>query len=640
MVSHPGQPAPRKSVRLLLINPRSPDSFWSFRWAMDNIVLDQRATNPPLGLATLAGLCPEHWSVRIVDEAIESLPERPDADIVGVCGMGVQHPRQRELLAYYRQQGYFTVAGGSFASLCPERLEDLADCVVAGEAERIWPRFCADYEAARVQSKYVETGSVDLADVPTPRFDLLDLKRYGTASLQFSRGCPYRCEFCDIIVMFGRKPRTKTPQQVGRELDALRAEGARSAFFVDDNLIGNRKAAKELLRYLVDYQQRHGHLFEFGTEASLNLADDPELLNLFREAGFAWVFLGIETPNVASLKAVGKTQNTRTDLLSAVRTIYAHGIDVYSGFIVGFDGDTEQAFDYQYRFIVDAGIQVAMVGLLTALPRTPLYERLERAGRLRHDIMPGDNTRAQTNVVPAGMTYDALIAGYKRLYHRLFADRGIARRIVNKTRHLRRPVSTGPRHSRRVQWRLLGRTLLRGIGPGGPRRWGRFAATLCCPPRLWSLVVADWVRGLSMRAYADRYFSEAPAPAWANAARALRQLRRRFGPAFERGALTVEVKNVDKAPNLVLTLAGRVDDRFFRVARRQLIRMLRQPRVSLTFRIEHISQRQRAAVIRTLERLGRFSQQVCVELGEQVRSQLPIDSSRLRAILTSSAHGP
>ncbi|HLF29790.1 MAG TPA: radical SAM protein [Xanthomonadales bacterium] len=637
---HQTQTTPRQSVRLLLINPRSPDSFWSFRWAMDNIVLDQRATNPPLGLATLAGLCPAHWSIRIIDEAIEPLPEWPDADIVGVCGMGVQHPRQREVLAYYRQQGYFTVAGGSFASLCPERLEGLADCVVAGEAEYIWPRFCADYEAARVQTKYVETGSVDLSDVPTPRFDLLDLKRYGTATLQFSRGCPYRCEFCDIIVMFGRKPRTKTPQQIGRELDALRAQGARSAFFVDDNLIGNRKAARELLRYLVDYQKRNGYPFEFGTEASLNLADDEELLELFRDAGFAWVFLGIETPDVESLKAAGKTQNTRNDLLGAVRAIYAHGIDVYSGFIVGFDGDTELAFDRQYRFIVDAGIQVAMVGLLTALPRTPLYERLEREGRLRHDVMPGDNTRAQTNVLPAGMSYEALIAGYKRLYRRLFSDQGIARRIVNKTGYLRQPVSAGPRNSRPVQWQLLGRTLLRGVGPGGPRRWVRFASTLACPPRLWPLVVADWVRGLSMRAYADRYFTEAPAKAWASVARARRHLRRRFGPAFDRGDLSVAVNRLDKSPNLVLTLAGNVDERFFRAARRQLTRMLRQPRVALTIRIEHVSQRQRAAVIRTLERLGRFGQQVCVELGEQARAQLPLDHLRFRAILTPSSHGP
>jgi len=204
----------------------------------------------------------------------------------------------------------------------------------------------------------------------------------GGASLQFSRGCPFRCEFCDIIVMFGRRPRVKCHEQVGRELDALRAQGVRRVFFVDDNLIGNKPQAKELMRYLRRYQEEHDYTFSFGTEASLNLAHDEELLRLFREANFSWVFIGIESPDVANLKDIGKTQNLRQDMLGSVRTIYAQGIDVLAGFIVGFDNDTLDSFERQYRFITASGIQVAMVGLLTALPRTPLYERLEREGRL------------------------------------------------------------------------------------------------------------------------------------------------------------------------------------------------------------------------------------------------------------------
>ncbi|MDT8320683.1 MAG: radical SAM protein [Xanthomonadales bacterium] len=627
-----GSPQP---VRRLLINPRSPDSFWSFRWAMDRIMVHQRAPNPPLGLATLAALSPAHWTVQIVDEAIETLPDRPDADIVGICGMGVQHQRQLELLAQYRQQGYFTVAGGSFASLCPERLAAHADCVIAGEAECIWPQFCADFEAGHAGSLYVEQGAVDLSSVPTPRFDLLDMQRYGTASLQFSRGCPYQCDFCDIIVMFGRKPHTKTPQQIGRELDALRAQGATSAFFVDDNLIGNKKLAKQLLRYLVDYQRRHGYPFEFGTEASLNLAEDSELLGLFREAGFAWVFLGIETPDVESLKAVGKVQNTRTDLLQVVRTIYAHGIDVFSGFIVGFDKDTVEAFDQQYRFIVDAGIQVAMVGLLTAMPRTPLYERLALENRLHLDMMPGDNTRAQTNVIPAGMSYEAMVSGYKALYRRLFSDRGIARRIINKTRYLRRPVSHGPRQPAAAQLRMLWRTLVHGIVPGGPGRWGRFLTTLWCPPRAWPLVLTDWVRGLSMREYAERHFAAAPPRAWRTASAAVARLRARFVGAFERGDISVVLRRVDEAPNLLVTLKGRIDDRFFRLAGRRFGRMLRQPAVSLTLRIEEVGEHQRAFVAAMLDRLGGYSEQVQVYLDENLRSQIPVDTSRIRLIAGS-----
>jgi len=617
--SHLDKPQP---VRLLLINPRPPDSFWSFRWAMDRIMVHERTPNPPLGLATLAGLCPDHWQVTIVDEVIEATPLRPHADIVGVCGMGVQHPRQRELLEYYRRQGYFTVAGGSFASLCPESLEGLADCVVAGEAEYIWPQFCADYEAQRHQPLYVERGEVDMSDVPVPRFDLLDLSRYGTASLQFSRGCPYQCEFCDIIVMFGRKPRTKTPAQIGRELDALRAQGARSAFFVDDNLIGNKKVAKELLRYLVDYQKRHGYPFKFGTEASLNLAEDPELLGLFRDAGFAWVFLGIETPDVASLKASGKTQNTKTDLLEAVRTIYAYGIDIFAGFIIGFDNDTVEAFDRQYRFIVDAGIQVAMVGLLTALPRTPLYQRLEAEGRVRHEVMAGDNTRARTNVLPKNMSYNQMIAGYKDLYRRLFSDHGIACRIRNKTRHLRLPSGQGENEPLGTQLRLLWRTLLRGIWPGGPTRWWRFAGSLCCPPRLWPLVVTDWVRGLSMRHYVQRHFAPTPNRVWRRAADAMGQLRRRFGPAFEQGSVTATLDAVDDAPNLVLTLNGDIDEEFLHETRRRLRRMLRDRRVRLSLRIECIKTNQHELLSQILEHLVQYRDQVRVYLHESLRDQL------------------
>lgn len=626
----------KKPVRLLLINPRSPDSFWSFRWAMDNVLVHERTPNPPLGLITLAGLCPEHWTIRIVDESVESLPTNPDADIVGVCGMGLQHPRQRELLYYYRQQGYFTVAGGSFASLCPERLEGVANCVVAGEAEYIWPRFCADYEAGQLQPSYIERGTVDLSDVPTPRFDLLDLKRYGTASLQFSRGCPYRCEFCDIIVMFGRKPRMKTPQQIGRELDALRAQGANSAFFVDDNLIGNKKVAKELLRYLVEYQKAHDYPFKFGTEASLNLAEDPELLELFRDAGFAWVFLGIETPDVESLKAAGKMQNTKSDLLESVRTIYAYGIDVFAGFIVGFDNDTTESFERQYRFIVDAGIQVAMVGLLTALPRTPLYERLKQEGRVRTDIMPGDNTRAQTNVLPASMSYDEMINGYKKLYQRLFSDLGIAQRIRNKTRYLRRPVASGSRASLIIQGRLLWQTLVHGILPGGVRRWFRFLSTLWCPPTVWPLVVTDWVRGLSMRDYANRYFCETPAQVWENVKQGLFSLHQRLAPAFERGDLNAKVDRSSGTPNLVLTLSGDLNKKFFHEIRRRLDRMMREPKVSLTLRIEHLDVHQEKAVRQMLEHLGRYGERVYVRVSEQIHSRLLLDTSRFWVILEPS----
>ena len=213
-------------MRLLLINPKFPESFWSFKWAIDEILPKARATNPPLGLATLAALSPPDWEIDIVDENVETIPLSPEADLIGVCGMGVQFPRQAELLRFYRSRGYRVAAGGSYASLCPERFANLADFVVAGEAERIWPQFCADLASGVPQALYQESDTVALTESPTPRFDLLKLERYTWASLQFSRGCPFRCEFCDIIVMFGRRPRVKSLEQVGRELDALRACGS------------------------------------------------------------------------------------------------------------------------------------------------------------------------------------------------------------------------------------------------------------------------------------------------------------------------------------------------------------------------------------------------------------------------------
>jgi len=495
-------------MRLLLINPRFPESFWSFRFAMNEIVPGKRALTPPLGLVTLAALCPPHWEVMIVDENVEPLPLDPAADLVGVCGMGVQFSRQSELLAHYRSRGYRTVAGGSYASLCPEKYAQLADTAVAGEAEYIWPAFCRDFEAGSPKPLYQETGTVALTDSPTPRFDLLKLHLYNTASLQFSRGCPYLCDFCDIIVMFGRRPRVKSVEQIGRELDALRAQAARQVFFVDDNLIGNRAQAKALLRFLAHYQRRHDYQFSFGTEASLNLAQDDELMRLMREANFAWVFIGIETPDEEALKRMRKTQNMGIDILGALRRIYVHGIDVLGGFIVGFDSDTLETFERQHRFIVASGIQAAMVGLLTALSRTPLYERLKQEGRLIERADDTDNTRLGTNIVPKSMGYDEMVAGYQRLYRRLLTDRGIATRIRNKLRWMRAPVYRSE-YPTMDKLRILLRLLVKGILPGGPGRWIAFLGTLPWhSPRSVPTVIADWITGLSMRAYVQRRFAQ------------------------------------------------------------------------------------------------------------------------------------
>lgn len=489
-------------MKLLLINPRFPESFWSFRWAVDEILPGKRSVCPPLGLATLAALCPPHWQVTIVDENIEPVPESTDADIVGVCGMGVQSARQRELLAYFRARGHYVVAGGSYASLCPEDYAVPADTVVSGEAEYIWPAFCRDFEAGTPAPLYRETGTVALTDSPVPRFDLLRLGCYTNATLQYSRGCPFRCEFCDIIVMFGRKPRVKSLEQVGRELDALRTAGARSVFFVDDNFIGNVPQAKQLLRFLAEYQARHAYTFSFGTEVSLNLAQDETLLELFRAANFGWVFIGIESPDAASLTETLKTQNLREDMLTSLRRIYAYGIDVLGGFIVGFDSDTYETFERQYRFITESGIQSAMIGLLTAMPHTPLYKRLAEEGRLIESTTVSDNTRSRTNVLPKNMTVEDMAAGYEALYQRLLSDANIAQRIRNKARYLRAPLYASG-YSRRERLAILSRLLVKGILPGGVTRTWHFLRSLMAFGRAgFPLAISDWIIGLSMREFA------------------------------------------------------------------------------------------------------------------------------------------
>lgn len=614
-------------VRLLLINPRFPESFWSFRWGIDKVLTDRRAVNPPLGLATLAALCPPDWEVSIVDENVEALPVGGHADIVGVCGMGVQHARQVELLSFYRRQGAFVVAGGSFASLCPERYEGLADTVIAGESEYIWPTFCRDYMSGAPQSSYREVGVVDLGDSPTPRFELLKLERYVSASLQFSRGCPYRCEFCDIIVMFGRRPRTKTPEQIGVELDRLRALGIRRVFFVDDNLIGHKPRAKALLAFLINYQRRHEYAFQFGTEVSINVAEDRELLALLRDASFTWLFIGIESPDAASLEEAGKAQNLRADMLTAVRTIYSHGIDLLAGFIVGFDNDTRDSFEHQYRFITASGIQVAMVGLLSALPRTPLYERLQREGRLLPEAREGDNTRVGTNFIPRQMSYDAMVRGYTELWRRLTCDASISERILAKTRYLRRPVYIcGESLSERLA--LLARFVLHGLLAGGPRRWFYFSRSfLGSPPGTWALVVNDWVCALSMQHFAMRHLCASTANERSMAQATLDFIRKQCDTGLRQRTLEASLHLSKQGTQLIITIRGAVDKCFFIRATRRIEKLLECSATTLSLRIESLAAGERRHLMRSLRRLSRYGDRVTVRMSTSVSAVLPVDWS-------------
>ncbi len=628
-------------MRLLLINPRSPESFWNFRWGVRLARASDAAINPPLGLATLAALCPPNWQVTIVDENVEPVPLSPDVDLIGVAGMGVQFARQKELLRYYRERGHFVVAGGSFASLCPERYAELADAVVCGEAESIWPRFCRDFEQGRPEPLYREAQTVDLRDSPVPRFDLLKLERYSTATMQFSRGCPYLCEFCDIIVMFGRKPRHKAPEQIGRELDRLRELGVHDVFFVDDNLIGDRKVAKTLLRFLAAYQREHGHVFRFGTEASINLAADAELMTLFRAANFQWVFIGIESPDPASLRETRKLQNVREDPLDSIRRIHANGIEVLAGFIIGFDNDTLATFDRQYEFIMRSGIQAAMIGLLNALPKTPLHERLERVGRLREHAVECDNTKLGTNVVPLNMSHATLVEEYRRLYRRLVSDAAIGTRIANKMRDLGR-ADGGTGYGAIEATRILLRFARQGLLRGGPRRIGWFLRSLPWrSPSKIPVAIADWIVGLSMRDYVDRHFG----PAEPDSATAWDAQIARLGAFITRSrdrarlALTDRGES-DGVPVLTLSVhAGR--------SRRQLARAARHLRALLDatpskLRLRVIGAREVDVpqLRRMLRQLAAFGDRISIELAETLHQWLAADIRPFELILPALAPAP
>jgi radical SAM superfamily enzyme YgiQ (UPF0313 family) len=621
-------------MKLMLINPRFPESFWSFKWAIDNILPNKRTTHPPLGLATLAALCPEDWEVEIIDENIESVPLEPKADIVGVCGMGVQFKRQRELLNFYKGKGYYVVAGGSYASLCPELYDSLANTVVAGEAEYIWKEFCKDFEMGKPKRLYHERGEVALTDSPVPRFDLLKLDKYQAVSLQFSRGCPFRCEFCDIIVMFGRKPRTKSLEQVGKELDELRRLNINNVFFVDDNLIGNKPVAKKFLRFLRDYQMEHNYRFHFGTEASLNLAHDDELLELFRQANFGWVFIGIESPDEESLKETLKFQNTRQDILSSIQRVYSYGIEILAGFIIGFDNDTMETFDKQYRFITKSGIQTAMIGLLTAAPKTPLYERLEKDGRIIPDANNSDNTKLSTNIIPKQMGYEEMVSGYRALYYRLLDNRNIADRIKNKTRYLTNPIYKGS-YPLVEQLKVLGRFIIHGLLPGGFSRLFHFCRTIpFSRPRQIPLVIQDWIVGLTMRDYIERHFIQEFEDVNHLTDSYLGLIEKALQGYLNLGVLEISFNQVkNAAANLSISMKGWLDRDFFVGATPHIEKVLKHTTSSVTLHIEEFNESQLEHLNKLLGKLSRYGDRVYINVHERLRDMVNIDSSVFNVVL-------
>lgn len=413
-------PATKKATRTLsicLINPRFEPSYWGFEYALPLYPGNKRSTMISGALPTLAGLVPAPHQVVLLDENVEEIDfeSLKRFDLVGVTGMNVQKKRMKEILVRLKELGIFVAVGGAYASVDAAYFDGLCDVLFDGEAETTWPEFLDAYSRREPwKTLYQQAERTDMTKVPKPRYDLLKVDRYASGSLQFSRGCPFQCEFCDIIVTFGRKPRTKKPEQVITELDDMLKAGFFSVFIVDDNFIGNKKAAKELLRLIILWQEKNGYRLRLSTEASMNLADDAELLELLYKANFRHVFIGIETPREASLKETKKYQNVAGDSLPAkLARIQNAGIDIHAGFIVGFDNDDAQIFEDQFRFIQENGILLAMVGMLQAIPKTPLHARLEKEGRL---VMSDDNC----NITPKQMTREQLREGYWKLVERLY----------------------------------------------------------------------------------------------------------------------------------------------------------------------------------------------------------------------------
>jgi radical SAM superfamily enzyme YgiQ (UPF0313 family) len=471
----------KRPMNALLIYPKFPDTYWSFKHALKFV--GKRAAQPPLGLMTVAALLPGAWKKRLVDINVERLRDRDLAwaDVVLLSGMHIQRPSLLEIIERCRARGVRTVVGGPIASSVPAA-ELKADHVVIGEAESLIAGLALDLEQGTAKPVYQANERPPMETSPLPDLSLIKMNRYSTMAVQYSRGCPFNCEFCDIIEIYGRRPRTKAVAQVLAELDQLRAAGWREAvFIVDDNFIGNKARAKELCVALAEWRSRYKTSFDFNTEASLNMADDPELMQLMKDAGFISVFLGIETPDESGLIASNKLQNTRRSLLESVATIQSYGMQVMGGFILGFDTDREDIFDRMVDFIQKSGIPIAMVGLLQAMPGTQLFRRLWREGRIL-DAGSGDNTFCgRLNFLPC-MDAAKLVQGYREVLKRIYNCEAYYDRVKL---YLSRTHARAGKGNTRQRWltRSNARALVTSIvrqGVFGRQRWSywRFVLTV------------------------------------------------------------------------------------------------------------------------------------------------------------------
>lgn len=488
-------------MKILLVYPEYPDSFWSFRHAVK--VSSKKAVFPPLGLLTIAPLLPAEWEKKLVDMNVEKLT-RSDilwADFVFISAMVIQRKSAYDVIEQCRALGKKTVAGGPLFINEPEEFDNV-DYLVLDEAEVTLPLFLADVENGRPRHVYSSRERPDLTKSPMPMWSLLQMKQYTHMSLQYSRGCPFDCEFCNISILNGRQVRTKKTDQIIGELDALYARGWRSGVFVvDDNFIGDKnKLKREILPALIEWQRTRKYPFSLSTQVSINLADDDRLTDMLVSAGFNDVFIGIESPNEDSLAECNKKQNEHRDIVASVKKLQSRGLQVQAGFILGFDNDPVSIFKSQIALIKQSGIVMAMVGLLNAPHGTRLFRRMENENRLTVEKATGDNTDCSMNFVPK-MERQILIDGYKEVMTTIYAPGEYYRRINALLAQLR------PQKRKAISqikpWHVLAwlRSIwFLGIVDSDRRYYWKFMfATLIRHPRLFQLSITLAVYGFHFR---------------------------------------------------------------------------------------------------------------------------------------------
>jgi len=490
-------------MNILLIYPKFPDTFWSFRYALGFI--GKKSAFPPLGLLTVAALLPEEWSRRLVDVNVDELKDDDLAwaDMVFVGGMTVQRISAKTIIDRCTARGLKVVAGGPLFTAEPDTFGHV-DHLVLDEAEITLPLFVEDLKNGCPKKAYRASGFSDMHQTPTPSWDLIRMKRYASMNIQFSRGCPFNCDFCNVTVLFGHRSRMKTPQQVIAELDKIYDSGWRgNIFFVDDNFIGNKSYLKQkLLPALVEWRKNKKGCVFF-TEASINLADDPELLDMMVRAGFDSVFIGIESPDETCLTECRKIHNKDRDLLQDVKKIHRSGLQVMGGFIVGFDSDTPSIFQRQIDFIQNSSIVTAMVGMLQAPPGTKLFERLSRERRVISDFS-GDNVDGTTNIIPH-MGMERLLDGYRSIMKQIYSPTKYYRRVRSILKELKMPSAKIPIDFQRFLAFFRSSLVLGVLGKERFQYWHLLFWTLLRRPRLLPLAVTLAIYGYHYRKICELY---------------------------------------------------------------------------------------------------------------------------------------